>query len=328
MSWFSELFGASGSKAGPSETTTKAQAQTRSDIEKRQKALNIQRMRDMSARRNQSTDFGDRDQNALIQQLQRSAAGEGPSAAQAQLKQATDQNMRQALAFAASGRGNPALARQAAARNIAAAGQQAASQSAALRAGEMQQAQQLLGQQTAARSQLQTQAELQQAAQNDAMQQFYEQGLNNLLAQQVGADTGYTGAQVQEMQGAENRKANRENSLISGIIGGTADAITAAVMSDERAKKGIAKIDPRSLDDFFASLKPKSFEYKNKADGYGEKVGLMAQDVEKTELGKKLFSESKGGMKAYDPQVLDGIMLAAIKKIYGEKNGRSTAKAS
>ena len=83
-------------------------------------------------------------QSSQIEMLQKMAAGEGPSAAQDQLKLATDQNMRQALSMAASGRGNPALAMQAAGRDRAIMGQQAGAQSAALRAQEMQSGQQQL----------------------------------------------------------------------------------------------------------------------------------------------------------------------------------------
>jgi hypothetical protein len=80
-------------------------------------------------------------QQQLIAELQRQASGQGaPSAAQAQLQQATDSNMRQSLAMASSGRGNPALAMQAADRNRAIASQQGVAQSASLMAQEKQQA--------------------------------------------------------------------------------------------------------------------------------------------------------------------------------------------
>lgn len=89
-------------------------------------------------------------QMGLAAMLQQAAMGQGPSAAQSQLQSATDRGMQQAMAMAASGRGdNTALNFRNAAWQQAGMGQQAANQSAQLRAQEMQSAQgglaQLLG---------------------------------------------------------------------------------------------------------------------------------------------------------------------------------------
>lgn len=84
-------------------------------------------------------------QQGLVGMLGNAAAGNGPSAAQAQLQQATDQNLNAQLALAKSGSGNGSIAMKRAMMNQATIGQQAASQSAALRAQEQQQAQSALG---------------------------------------------------------------------------------------------------------------------------------------------------------------------------------------
>lgn len=87
-------------------------------------------------------------QMGLIQQLQDQAAGRGPSLAQMQLQQATNQNMQQGRAMAASQRG---LGGGAAARQIAgqrgSIGQQMAGQSAMARLQEQMAARGMLGQQ-------------------------------------------------------------------------------------------------------------------------------------------------------------------------------------
>ncbi len=83
----------------------------------------------------------------LAQQLGAGAAGHGPSAAQAQLKLATDRNMAQSLALALGARGgNQAGAMKQAQMQRAMIGQEAGAQSAALAAQEQQAAQQSLGQ--------------------------------------------------------------------------------------------------------------------------------------------------------------------------------------
>lgn len=85
-------------------------------------------------------------QQQLGNMLMQSAEGKGPSVAQAQLQQATDQNIAQQQALAASMRGvNPAMAARLAANNSANAQQQAANQSAIIRAQEQQSAQGQLG---------------------------------------------------------------------------------------------------------------------------------------------------------------------------------------
>jgi hypothetical protein len=85
-------------------------------------------------------------QMALGQQLARTASGQGPSVAQEQLKQATDQNIRQQQSLAASMRGvNPALAARNAQMGAASAQQQAAGQASTMRAQEALSAQGQLG---------------------------------------------------------------------------------------------------------------------------------------------------------------------------------------
>lgn len=273
--------------------------------------------------------FQNADQDDFINQLQASSRGEGPSAAQAQLQQATDQNMRQALAMAASSRGNPALAMQAAGRQRALASQQGAAQSADLRAREIQNAQGMLGSAIQGRNQ----NVLSQQAQNDMMQQFYEQGIsgqtNNLNNLGMGYDQLASGNYQAEMNRAAARDAARSQANAaekSGLLSAAGTIGTAAIMaSDERMKKDVSKVAPEHLDEFFNALQPKSFSYKNANEvgaSKGEKVGMMAQDVDGTELGKKLFQTDSDGMKKYDPQVLDGILLAAVQKVMkGNKNG-------
>jgi hypothetical protein len=270
--------------------------------------------------------FSNVDQNRLIQTLLAQSRGEGPSAAQSQLRQATDQNMRQALAFAASSRGNPALAQQAAGRQRAQIGQQAVSQAAALRANEQAAAQGLANQAIMG----QIGAQQNQQAQADLMRRFYEQGLSDVLGQKTQAELGIEGMVSQEAQAAEQRKLaekegkrNREAQIISGILGGAATVGAGAAMSDKRVKKNISDLEPEALDEFFNAIKGKNFVYKNPnsaGQSEGEKVGFIAQDVKDTELGKKLVSEGTNGLQ-YDPQVLDGIMLAAIQKMYRSKKG-------
>lgn len=138
-------------------------------------------------------------QMSLADALNQQAMGNGPSLAQSQLRQATEGNIANALAMAASQRGgNPALAQRNAAMNVAAANQQAAAQSADLRAQEQMAARGQLGQVlSSGRGQdiglAQGQAELNQGA--------------NLANQSAVNQFSITGAQLQQQANLANQQA-------------------------------------------------------------------------------------------------------------------------
>lgn len=97
------------------------------------------------------------------------------------------------------------------------------------------------------------------------------------------------------------------------VIDGASKAAVAA--SDKRAKKNIKPLQEKEISDFLSSLKPAKFEYKDKADGEGERPGVMAQDVEKSDLGKTLVVEDNKGKKYLDNNKMMGAMLAALKHL-------------
>ena len=242
-------------------------------------------------------------QSRLAQQLfARSEGRGGPSAAEAQLQQASEANQRQAMALASSGRGNPALASRFAGQQQAQVGQQAAQQSAALRAQEQQAATTQLG------SVLQgaRQQELGTEQQRIQREQIAAGERNAALAAQAQADAAKSAA-----------KASKQGGLM-GMFG----SLGAGMMSDERKKEDKEHVADSDVEEFYSALQPKSYKYKDPheagASG-GEKVGMMAQDVQETKLGDKLFNQRADGISVYDPQVLDGILLAGVKKIMKEQ---------
>ena len=249
-------------------------------------------------------------QSAQINTLQRAARGGGPSAAQDQLQLASQRNMRAALSMAASGRGNPALASQSAGNQRAIIGQQQASQSGALRAQEMQVAQ----------------ASLAQAIQSQRQQDIGMEANVEVARERIASAERIAGMQVDM-----NKADPKSDPLGIGMdwnelaaLGVSAVTIMAYMASDERLKTDIEEITDGDIDEFFDAFTPKSFRYKHPEDPHqsaGEKVGMMAQDVRDTKLGKKLFSDREDGMSILDPQVLMGIMMAGMKKIMkGQKH--------
>lgn len=142
---------------------------------------------------------------------------------------------------------------------------------------------------------LANQAALQQAAANNqasqttANQQFITQQANlGQLANQAnaGAATGYNN----ELQGKVQSDA-QVNSTLSGAAG------AAAMMSDRRVKDDIKPLGSGAVSDMLDKIAPSTFRYKGSAR---PETGLMAQDLERSSIGRGLVRETPQGVKAVD----------------------------
>lgn len=143
---------------------------------------------------------------------------------------------------------------------------------------------------------------------------------NNEMAKASGKAGAYTGnAQFNTMLG--DRKAVEAGNKFGALSGLGAAGIMA--MSDERKKKNIQEIDASEIEEFLQAVTPKKFQYKSpKEDSQpeGDRLGFMLQDVENTALGEKLVKEDENGVKHYDRDNLDGIILAALSTFAKGKN--------
>lgn len=245
--------------------------------------------------------FGD-----LGAQYQDMVSGRGPSQAQAQLQQATAANVanQQALAAAARGGGLAAQARQAQAQG-AAANQAAAQQAAQIRAQEAQAGMQGMAGALQAQGQVIGQR-------GDLASQMRQQG--------QAAEMGYSDLALQHQLGhrqldvgaIEGRRAFATN-LVGSILGGgggAASGIGAAVAaSDERVKTNIAP-GGQDATETVGALRPSKFEYEPGFGGPGERVGVMAQDLERTPGGRSLVQNTPHG-KVVDVGGLASLGVAA-----------------
>lgn len=212
------------------------------------------------------------EQEALARQ-RNIASGKTPSIAQAQLNQATGQQAQLANAMAASSRGSS---------NPALAFRQAQ-----------------IGSQQMGLENAQAGAIMAQQEQNSADQ---------FLAQQAAAQRG-----VALQSGLANQQAKQQDqqAAIQGIAGiGT----TAAMLSDETEKENIkpAKGSANEIETFMNAIKEYNYNYKNKANGTGEKTGVMAQDLEKTSVGKTMVDSGPDGQKVVDTNKAIGAILAGM----------------
>jgi hypothetical protein len=90
-----------------------------------------------------------------------------------------------------------------------------------------------------------------------------------------------------------------------------ATAAGIAGLSDERVKDDIAPAPSGMFREFLAAIEPSSFRYKGSQK---PEVGVMAQDVEKSRVGKTLVRETPAG-KAIDIPRTATAMLAALSDV-------------
>ena len=87
-----------------------------------------------------------------------------------------------------------------------------------------------------------------------------------------------------------------QGNQFSNMIGQGA-GLAALAFSDERLKTNVSVIDPKDIKEFRKNLTPYLFEYISKEHGEGQWAGVMAQDLEKSKLGKLIVVEDKDGNK-------------------------------
>lgn len=268
------------------------QAKPREDFAEQQRQAALQRSQQAQQQ-----------QQALIQQLQGQAAGTGPSLAQAQLRSASERSLAQQLAAAAAQRGGNVAGQQ---RQLAmqqgAAGRDLAAQSAEARMAEAMQARQQLA------GMLQGEQQLADTLTANYLQKGYDFATATKLAQQQ-RELAQAGMQQQ----TNMMKAQGQQGLFGGLMSGAATLGAAALMSDERQKENVsdAKADTKK---FLDALSAKSYNYKNAnlpGAAPGRRVGIMAQDLEKSEMGKALVQDGPDGVKRIDTVQGFGAVLAA-----------------
>lgn len=283
-------------------------------------------------------------QMGLAQQLQRIASGQQQGAGELATQRQVAQGLaaQQAAARMARGANQAGGAGLGAARNMAAMGvagagqaQQAALQdqqgamgmlgqvSGQMRAGDMdfagqnaQLAQQMglanlgynnnalmqqagFNQQTNLANQ---QAMLQNRGQNDAAALAY-------LSQLYGINMGQAG-----LQGAYNQAQLQNTGMFPDLLqAGGALGGAALMASDERLKTDVMD-GGEAVDEMLEALRPMVYRYKDERHGEGLRLGVMAQDLEQSELGRGVVFEDAEGKKVDISKALS-LALAANARL-------------
>lgn len=232
--------------------------------------------------------------NTLAQQAQ----GRGPSLAEAQLKSAQERNLAQLVAAQAAARGSGGGASM---RNLAqaqsGAGRAIAQDAAAARLQEQKMAQQQLQQ---------MQAQEQAGALDLINQGFLADTAAKREIQQ--AELSQFSANQQAAYQANEARAKRNQQVLGGVM-----QTGAALISDKNAKTDM-KNESKKIDKFLETLAAKSYEYKDSKNGKGKKFGIMAQDMEKSEVGRTIVKQTKDG-KAVDMKSALSAVLAAQARL-------------
>lgn len=127
----------------------------------------------------------------------------------------------------------------------------------------------------------------------------------------------YTG--LGDAQGASqiamgNQQAGVAGQLYQNLGTGTgmASGKGGAAFSDERLKTNIEPVSKEDLTEMKKFLKAFHFNYISDEFGKGDWVGIMAQDLEKSKLGKILVVENEQGLKQIDIAKVMSLFLATM----------------
>lgn len=160
-----------------------------------------------------------------------------------------------------------------------------------------------------------------------------DQGLNQLGTQgrfnqaQTASNLGQDLATLSQSSGnVAGANAANQRSVLGSAVTGAAQAY----FSDEDLKKEVEAVTDAEIDEFLTKLNPAQYEYVEdaveKGAPTGKQVGVMAQDVEKSKVGKRLVVEDQDGDKMLDVPKSVGALMASVasinhrlKKVEGKK---------
>lgn len=137
------------------------------------------------------------------------------------------------------------------------------------------------------------------------------QGINS--ANNYGANTSNTAIGMGNAIASANiAQANRQGQLLGGLMGFGGQLGGAAILaSDRRVKENIKPISKEDMNEFRRSIRPYMFNYVDPTYGDGDYIGVMAQDLERSKLGRMVVKTIKG-VKQIDMKKLASLLVASM----------------
>jgi hypothetical protein len=125
---------------------------------------------------------------------------------------------------------------------------------------------------------------------------------------------------------AAEAEAGKGDAGFFGSLIGAGGTIAGAFASDIDAKEDIQPAE-EDLDQFLSSLNAEKWRYKQpEKHGEGTKYGVMAQDMEKSPVGRSMVSEDPEGTKRIDYGSAQGVMMAILADMNDRLKGVENAK--
>ena len=112
------------------------------------------------------------------------------------------------------------------------------------------------------------------------------------------------------MGNAQAANSMAQSNRLGNMIGQGAGI--AAMFSDERLKTDIEPVSKEDLQELKDKVKAYKFKYKDQAHGEGDFIGVMAQQLEGTKLGKNLVGYDSEGYRYINTQKLMSLLLATL----------------
>jgi hypothetical protein len=145
-----------------------------------------------------------------------------------------------------------------------------------------------------------------QIASNNENLSNYATGYGNQVAQSnIGNYQGQVNAALQNY-GFGLQQQGQNSAMLGGLLGGGLGLAGMAMFSDEDLKDDISDADKDS-DKMISKLNPKSFKYKDDPDEETH-YGIIAQDLEKSPMGKSLVIDTPKGKAIDIPRALAAVM--------------------
>lgn len=149
-------------------------------------------------------------------------------------------------------------------------------------------------------------------ATRNTQQQYNKELLQNQFDNRLKLANGKSGVYNTQADYYRDQAKNR-----TGLTGTLISSGAALLASDENLKKNVKPADI-DLDEFLKTLTPYSFDYKDKKHG-SKSVGVMAQDLEKSDAGSSIVEETEDG-KMVDTKKAAMLALAGLARLNDKIN--------
>jgi hypothetical protein len=106
--------------------------------------------------------------------------------------------------------------------------------------------------------------------------------------------------------------ASRRSGLVGGVLNTGGQAL-ALLTSDRRVKTDVERESDADVDDFLSALEAYAYRYKGESPQSPERHGVMAQDLEKSRIGRGLVHDSPWG-KQVDTAGLTMALAGAVAR--------------